>query len=172
VLHTTDEVVTEFAIAPYSAEAPLHVVALRTPRGKYALYSHFEPRGIARRSEGQEVELYDYRTRAGRMELENLAGRSHLEERLRGELHTAIANELHAPLPRHMRGARERGFADYHDTAGNAAAKASERRRRLLERRSEEGPDRASERLNVGVSPTERARRRAARRATRRRTAR
>ena len=31
VLHATDEIVTEFAIEPYDASAPLHVVGLRTP---------------------------------------------------------------------------------------------------------------------------------------------
>ena len=43
VLHATDETVTEFAIEPYAAEAPLHVVALRTPKAKYATYSNFAP---------------------------------------------------------------------------------------------------------------------------------
>ncbi len=46
VLHATDETVTEFAIEPYEASAPLHVVALRTPRAKYATYSNFVPGAI------------------------------------------------------------------------------------------------------------------------------
>ena len=172
VLHTTDEVVTEFAISPYSAHAPLHVTALRTPKAKYALYSHFERGGIGLRKAGQEAELYDYSTPGGRLEIENVAGESRLEERLRTQLQAAIHKELRASLPRHMKAAYERGFADYRDTAIHAAVKASERRRKLIERRTEEGPERASERISVGVSPTERARRRAARRRTRRRTAR
>lgn len=173
VLHTTDEVVTEFAISPYSAHAARHVTALRTPKAKYALYSHWDHRGIGLRKAGQEAELYDYSTPGGRMEIENLAGESHLEERLRKQLHAAIHKELRAPLPRRLKAAYERGFADYRDTATHAAVKASARRRRLIERRAEvEGPDRASERIDVGVSPTERARRRAARRRTRRRIAR
>lgn len=172
VLHTTDEVVTEFALSPYSEHAALHVTALRTPKAKYALYSHWERSGIGLRKTGQEAELYDYSTPGGRLEIENVAGESHLEERLRKQLHAAIHKELRAPLPRHLKAAYERGFADYSDTATHAAFKASARRRRLIERRADEGPDRASERINVGVSPTERARRRAARRRTRRRTAR
>lgn len=170
VLHATDEIVTEFAAEPYSASAPLHVVAMRTPRAKYALYSHFEPNSLRMRNAGQEAELYDYRTLAGRMELENLAGASHLEERLRAQLHAAIADELRAPLPRRMKAASERGLADYHDTATHAAVKETARRRRLLERRVTESPERASEELHIGVSPTERARRRAARARSRRRT--
>ena len=34
ILHATDEIVTEYAIEPYAADAPLHVVALRTPAGE------------------------------------------------------------------------------------------------------------------------------------------
>ena len=34
VLHATDEIVTEFAIEPYAADAPLHVVAMRTRAGQ------------------------------------------------------------------------------------------------------------------------------------------
>lgn len=172
VLHATDEVVTEFALAPYSADAPLHVIALRTPKAKYALYSHFERGGIGLRKAGQEAELYDYRTPAGRMEIDNVAGHSHLEEAMHRQLRAAMREELRAPLPHRLKGSQERGFADYRDTAVHAAVKASARRRRLIESRSAESPERASERLGVGVSPTERARRRAARRASRRRTAR
>jgi arylsulfatase A-like enzyme len=170
VLHTTDEIVTEFAVAPYSSDAPLHVVALRTPRAKYAIYSYFQSRSIELRERGQEAELYDYSTRGGRMEIDNIAGRSRLEARMRAQLRSAFANELREQLPRRLSPARERGFADYLDTAGRAAASATARRRRLLDSHRVLSPERASEKLGLRPSPTERARLRAARRATRRRT--
>ncbi|HEY2632356.1 MAG TPA: sulfatase-like hydrolase/transferase, partial [Solirubrobacteraceae bacterium] len=71
VLHATDETVTEFAIEPYAAEAPLHVVALRTPKAKYATYSNFAPGSLNAETAGRETELYDYSTPEGRMELAN-----------------------------------------------------------------------------------------------------
>ena len=46
VLHATDETVTEFANEPYAADAPLHVVALRTAAAKYATYSNWSDEGI------------------------------------------------------------------------------------------------------------------------------
>ena len=46
ILHATDEIVTEYAIEPYAADAPLHVVALRTPAAKLATYSNWPYQGI------------------------------------------------------------------------------------------------------------------------------
>jgi arylsulfatase A-like enzyme len=139
VLHATDETVTEFAIEPYAADAPLHVIALRTPRAKYATYSNFAPRSLRPMAAGREVELYDYSTPQGRMELRNLAGESPLEEKLNSQLQSAIVDELRAPLPRRLYGAHKRGLADYFKTAGKAVAKATERRRERAEREAHEG---------------------------------
>lgn len=134
VLHATDETVTEFAIEPYAADAPLHVVALRTPTAKYATYSNFTPASIKEVAEGREVELYDYSTPAGRMELENVAGNSALEAKLSAQLKRAISDELRAPLPKRLYTAHKRGIADYFKTAAKAAVKATERRRERSER--------------------------------------
>jgi arylsulfatase A-like enzyme len=134
VLHATDETVTEFAIEPYAADAPLHVVALRTPTAKYATYSNFIPGSIKELAEGREVELYDYSTPDGRMELRNLAGASSLEGKLDAQLQRAIAEELRAPLPKRLYAAHKRGIADYFKTAAKSAAKATERRRERSER--------------------------------------
>jgi len=166
VLHATDETVTEFAIEPYAADAPLHVVALRTPAAKYATYSNFTPRSIKEVAQGREAELYDYSTSAGRMELDNVAGRSPLEAKLSAQLHRAIADELRAPLPTRLYAAHKRGIADYFKTAAKAASKATERRRERAEREMQgggfgEGP------LGEAAPSTSSARRRAGRRATR-----
>jgi arylsulfatase A-like enzyme len=133
-LHATDETVTEFAIEPYAAYAPLHVVALRTPQAKFATYSHWPEEGITPLSQGEEVELYDYRTHSGRLELHNSAGHSPLEESLRGQFGLAFADELRAPLPRRLSTAQGRGFADYFSTAKRAAKGAAARRKVRSER--------------------------------------
>jgi len=138
VLHATDETVTEFAVEPYAADAALHVIAMRTPQAKYATYSNWPADGIAPQSQGQETELYDYSTQAGRLELINGAGRSPLEEGLRGEFERAFAEELRAPLPGRLLPAHARGFADYFSTAKSAATNAAARRKLRSER--EVGP--------------------------------
>ncbi len=139
VLHATDETVTEFAIEPYAADAPLHVVALRTTQAKYATYSNWPYDGITPKSQGQEAELYDYSTHSGRLELHNSAGESPLEEGLRAEYERAFTDELRAPLPRRLVAAHARGFADYFSTARHAAVSAAARRKRRSEREVE-GP--------------------------------
>jgi arylsulfatase A-like enzyme len=137
VLHATDETVTEFAIEPYAADAPLHVVALRTPQAKYATYSNWPYDGITPKSQGQETELYDYSTSSGRLELHNSAGESPLEEGLRAEYERAFRDELRAPLPRRLVAAHARGFADYFSTARHVAVSAAARRKRRSELEAE-----------------------------------
>ncbi len=129
VLHATDEIVTEFAVEPYAADAPLHVMAIRTQEAKYATYSHWPHTGIAPLQAGQETELYDYRTHSGRLELESQAGHSPIEGEMRARLEQAVAHELRQPLPRHLRAAHRAGFADYFSTATRAARGAAARRK-------------------------------------------
>jgi arylsulfatase A-like enzyme len=114
VLHATDEDVTEFANDPYAADAPRHVVALRTPTAKLGLYSDWQPGGIEIAPSGQEAELYDYSTPSGQAELENVSGSSALEDELYGMLiEEAIPGELRAELPSNLRLAGEGGLVDY-----------------------------------------------------------
>ncbi len=133
VIHATDEAVTEFAIEPYAADAPLHVVAVRTPAAKYATYSHWPDGTTAPLSAGQERELYDYRTHSGRLELHNSAGESPQQAELEQTLEEAVRHELRRPLPAHLSAAQARGFADYFNTAAHAAVSAAGARRRILE---------------------------------------
>jgi len=135
VLHATDETVTEFATEPYAADAPLHIVALRTSRAKYATYSNWPEEGIAPLSRGQERELYDYRTHSGRLELHNSAGHSPLEEAMHAEYERAFSEELREPLPTRLITAHARGFADYFSTARHAATSAAARRKFRSEHR-------------------------------------
>jgi arylsulfatase A-like enzyme len=134
VLHATDEVVTEFATAPYAADAPLHIVAMRTAGAKYATYSHWPEEGIAPLSAGEEDELYDYSNQSGRLELHNSAGESAIEAELRAQLQRAFHQELRGPLPPRLGGAHARGFADFFSTARRAVESAAARRKLREER--------------------------------------
>jgi arylsulfatase A-like enzyme len=133
VLHATDEIVTEFAVEPYAADAPRHVAAIRTPTAKYATYSRWgaEAQPI---SFGQEAELYDYRTESGRLELENVLGRSSIEESLRAAHERAVVEELREPLPARLRDAQRRGFVDYFSRSRRSARAAAAIRKRRTER--------------------------------------
>lgn len=133
VLHATDEIVSEFAIEPYTANAPLHVVAMRTPTVKYALYSNWNPKTNTVQSAGQERELYDYSSRDGMMELDNLAGASHLERALDAQLESAVRSELREPLPTRLQAAQRDGYADYYLTAKTTTLMAARLRRKLEE---------------------------------------
>ena len=134
MLHATDEVLTEFAVEPFAADAPLHVVALRTASAKYTSYTHWSDEGIAPQLAGEENELYDYSTEGGRLELHNRAGESPLEPSLRAAVQHAIRHELRAPLPQRLLNAHARGYADYFTVARNAARNAANRRREREER--------------------------------------
>ncbi len=170
VLHATDETVTEFAIEPYAAEAPLHVVALRTAKAKYATYSNFAPDSIKLLDAGRETELYDYSTPEGQMELDNLAGSSALEPKLNAQMQRAIRDELREPLPTRLYSAHKRGLLDYLNTAGKAALKATERRRERAERETqEETPFGEEPGLTTDARPNGRHRLHAGRRGSRRR---
>jgi arylsulfatase A-like enzyme len=133
VLHATDETVTEYALEPYAANAPRHVLALRTPTAKYASYSDWPSRGVDPLSQREERELYDYRTHNGRLELHNSAGHSDLEEELQTSLERAMREELRRPLPPRLRAAQARGFDDYSSTAARAAKGAAAARKRRAE---------------------------------------
>ncbi len=117
IVHATDEDVTEFATEPYAAEAPRHVVALRSPRGKLALYSNWQPETTHQEVAGQELELYDYSQPSGRAEVLNSAGvQTELEEELWEVLETEVlTGELRAPLPSGLHAAQRRGIANYED---------------------------------------------------------
>jgi len=146
VLHATDEIVTEYAIEPYAADAPLHVVAMRTERGKYATYSNWPETGIESLRFGREAELYDYRTHSGRLELHNGAGEGRpLEGEMHDQAEDALRRELREPLPRRLADAHSRGFSDFFSTARHAARESIERRRRHREQEIEDLERLASE---------------------------
>ncbi|HUB74169.1 MAG TPA: sulfatase-like hydrolase/transferase [Solirubrobacteraceae bacterium] len=115
VLHTTDEDVTEFAKEAHAAEAPRHVVALRSTQGKLALYSNWRPGTMEAEAYGRESEFYDYSGEEGRLEISSQQrSGSALEEQLWQTLEdNAIPDELHAPLPHALHRARREGLSKY-----------------------------------------------------------
>jgi arylsulfatase A-like enzyme len=146
VLHATDEIVSEFAIEPYAINAPLHVVAIRTPKAKYALYSNWKDNTNTVDGAGQERELYDYSSSRGVTELDNAAGASKLEPRLSSQLARAVRNELREPVPKRLQAAQHDGYADYYTTAKTTALVAATQRRKLEE---SEPASRAAEKLGA-----------------------
>ena len=135
IAHATDEVATEFCPQPYPASAPCHVVAVRTDRAKYAIYSNWRPGTFDTQSVGDDGELYDYSTASGRLELANDRGRSAIEAELRGLLlDRVVPNELRAPLPRRLQITQERAHANYQEIARTVSAEAGrDLARRLAE---------------------------------------
>jgi arylsulfatase A-like enzyme len=126
ILHATDEDVTEFASQPYAANAPRHVVAIRTPQAKLGVYSNWQPGSTEPESSGQQFEVYDYSTPAGQMEIENLAGRSPLQEQLLSLLYQqALPGELHQPLPSRLHLAQREGLSNYQAVEAYSAEKLS-----------------------------------------------
>jgi arylsulfatase A-like enzyme len=132
-LHATDEIVTEFAVEPYSVIAPIHIIGLITQAAKYGMYSHWKAETVDLLGGGAERELYDYSTRAGRLELDNRAGHSRLEGGLSETLDAAIKDELRAPLQHALEGAQLAGFEDYFKSARRAASTSEAKRRHELE---------------------------------------
>jgi len=133
VLHATDEVVTEFALLPYAASAPLHITALITPTHKFATYSHWRHGTLDPIVESQELELYDHTTAEGRLEVSNQTGRSPHEETLKSTLRDAIRHELRAALPGPLADAQHSGLAEYHALAAHEHASSEVNRMNQVE---------------------------------------
>jgi hypothetical protein len=134
ILHTTDEDVTEFADQEYDAAAPRHVVALRTPRGKLALYSNWRPGSIEPEAGEHESEFYDYSTEQGRLELsDQQRAPSALEEGMWKTLEGEAAAALRAPLPPALEAARGAVLARYLTQELREDAKAEEAHVRRIE---------------------------------------
>ncbi len=135
VLHATDEDVTEFATDLHTAEAPRHLVSLRSPRGKLTLYSNWKPATTIVEPATQESELYDYSSEEGRLELsgQDRTG-SALEEELWATLEdTAIPQELRAPLPGTLQEAHRQALAQYFVFEERQALRVYEAHRPLSE---------------------------------------
>jgi hypothetical protein len=129
--HATDEVVTEFALQPYDAVAPLHITGLISETSKYGMYAHWHGQSFEPREDGLQTELYDLTTPSGRLEVDNLAGHSPDEVAIRATLEQVVREELQGALPTRLQEAQVRGRRDYFSIARGAALNAAQRRHEL-----------------------------------------
>ncbi|HEV3047822.1 MAG TPA: sulfatase-like hydrolase/transferase [Solirubrobacteraceae bacterium] len=131
VLHTTDEDVTEFASQLHAAEAPRHVVSLRSTQGKLTLYSNWQPGTTQAEAGGRESELYDYSSEEGQLELTSQERfDSPLEDELLQTLEeSAVPDELNEPLPIALRAAQGDAFDRYFEFEEREALKVLRARR-------------------------------------------
>jgi arylsulfatase A-like enzyme len=92
---------------------PNHIVAVRTPDAKLAMYSYWKSGGMnIDTSRPIERELYDYSTSLGRREVDNQAGRNAKEAVLQGLIDHEVLPEVQASLPAFLNNAQEQGLAD------------------------------------------------------------
>ncbi|WP_375488307.1 sulfatase-like hydrolase/transferase [uncultured Mycobacterium sp.] len=99
--------------ADIPTSAPSHIISVRTPGAKLAVYSYWTPGGMDIDTSRQiDRELYDYSTPLGRQEVDNQAGGNAKETALQALIDHEVMSEVHAPLPAFLDDAREQGLAD------------------------------------------------------------
>jgi hypothetical protein len=99
ILLTSDEVIPGFLEVGH---IPMHLVGVQTREGKLGTYSHWVPTTNEIRKLSIEVELYDYSTPRGRLELDNLAGRPLTAAGVTALIDQIVPHVLRAPLPGHL----------------------------------------------------------------------
>jgi hypothetical protein len=83
-------------------DAPFHVIGIRTPKAKFATYNYWTVGSInINASQLEQLELYDYSTEKGRLELDNTASTqqrsvTHFQELIQNRV---IPNEIQQTLP-------------------------------------------------------------------------
>jgi arylsulfatase A-like enzyme len=123
VAHVTDETTVEELSYSYSwaNECPHHVAAVRTATAKYANYSYWTSGTLDVEPGDQDLELYDYTTTGGRLELDNIAGTA---PALLGKMQSlleskVIPDEVRKPLPKRLHEAQEQGIANFYSVTNN-----------------------------------------------------
>jgi hypothetical protein len=121
VLHTTDEDIIEQAPqTPYAADAPPHVIALRTATGKLGLYSRWVEGSLEIDPEDADREYYDLL--ADPLELTNVRDASDPAYQAHQALMAqAFDQELRAPLPAWLQPVQAEAFAAYLEAHGRNA---------------------------------------------------
>ena len=123
IAYATDEPGTTSLIptAQQVKPAPNHITGVRTARGKYARYAFWKDGGNqVDESREVQVEAYDYATRDGRRELDNLVRRRGVHRhdrafvrRMENLLDQAMAEEIQAPLPAGLQPVQQQAYADW-----------------------------------------------------------
>jgi arylsulfatase A-like enzyme len=123
IAHATDEPGTSSTVptAQQVRPAPNHITAVRTARGKLARYAFWKD-GTTDLDESRDIqyEAYDYDTRNGRLEVDNVYGKrgssrseKALVRRLGKLLDTAMTEEIAAPLPAALQPVQDAAFEDW-----------------------------------------------------------
>lgn len=123
VSHATDEPGTSTAIptAQQVKPAPNHITAVRTREGKLARYAYWKD-GTLTIDETRPIhyEAYDYATTAGRLELDNIYGKSggtaDDTALVRGPatlLDNAMTDNIQAPVPARLQATQTQALSDW-----------------------------------------------------------
>lgn len=113
ILHSTDEHIPRILSGP---NAKGHIIGLRTKEYKLGVYADWAPATTRIVQKSIELEYYDYATRGGRLEIDNLcspedetckASGTQAAQKLQLLLNNLISNELRAPLPGALKKAQE-----------------------------------------------------------------
>ncbi len=117
--HATDEPGTSSAVpSPQQVKpAPFHITGVRTPHGKIARYAFWKDGGMEiDESRPVQWEAYDYATREGRLEVDNVYGKRAdraLVRRLSALLEHAVADEIQAPLPAPLQPVQQQAYVEW-----------------------------------------------------------
>lgn len=123
IAHATDEPGTSPKLPTTQQLDPAanHITAVRTARGKLARYAYWKDGTLdIDESKPIEYEAYDYSTRNGRLELDNVyapkgttAGEKALVKQLSALLDQAMADEIEQPLPPALQPVHTAALADW-----------------------------------------------------------
>lgn len=120
VIHATDERWVEEGFTFIHGDGgPPQIASVRTAKGKYASYNFWKSGTVEIQSKGAQSEAYDYATRRGTLELDNLMRtprkrRSPLVRDLQELLFDeAIPKELRAPLPKALQSFQQQAIDGY-----------------------------------------------------------
>jgi arylsulfatase A-like enzyme len=123
IAHATDEPGTSSLLPTTQQVDPAanHITAVRTPHGKLARYAYWKDGTLAiDDSKPIQYEAYNYATRGGRMEIDNVYGRrgtgaddKALVKRLDLLLDRAMAEEIQQPLPAALQPVQAAALTDW-----------------------------------------------------------
>ena len=119
IAHATDEPGTSPAVpSPQQVKpAPFHITGVRTPQGKIARYAFWKDGGTEiDESRPVQWEAYDYASREGRLEVDNVYGKrssAAFVRRMSSLLDKAMAEEIQAPLPAPLQPVQQQAYVDW-----------------------------------------------------------
>lgn len=130
IVTTSDEEIIEtgsrigrMEAAWFTENVPQHAIAVRTRGAKIGVYSFFTDQSLQPLEEGRQLELYDYTTADGALEITNAADSNPVAAQRNAALQAemlalfdrAVAEELQAPLPDHLQQAQQEAMTAYHE---------------------------------------------------------